>query len=125
MTDDNYCITCVSEDSYRLAARGSQYCRWHEPVTPKPPTTSQWCQSPREQWTVLGKARDGSEDVAFEVDQRARCEFERRKGHDWNGHRYCCWGPDETESRDCACPCHTGCPENQHKPRLSPEKAEA
>lgn len=66
---------------------------------------SRWCAAAEpEVWTALGQ--DGEPDVAFAVDQHRRCVFERRKGHDDECHRVCCWSAEETESRDCTCPCH-------------------
>lgn len=66
---------------------------------------SRWCAAPEpEIWKFLGENESDDED--FPVSQHVRCAFERRQGHDEECHRQCCWGPDETESRDCTCPCH-------------------
>lgn len=68
-------------------------------------TVSRWCAATEpEIWTELG--RDGEPDEDFPVDPHRRCAFERRKGHDDECHRECCWGELEAESRDCTCMCH-------------------
>lgn len=65
---------------------------------------SRWCAAAEpEIWTSLGLNGDPDED--FPVDQRRRCEFERR--HDTH-HIDCCASDNEKESWACTCPCHSG-----------------
>jgi len=78
---------------------------------------SRWCAGEPQEWTFYEAGSDDPGEKHM-VDPHQMCLFHRNKGHDDPSHRDCCWGPAETESRDCTCPCHAG----EEEKRLAAER---
>ncbi len=70
-----------------------------------PVVVSRWCRGDPQIFTFYGCCHDlkNGPGCEHEISPHVICASQRRKGHDHECHRVCCWGLEETESRDCGC----------------------